>query len=198
MVDQLEAQLRLRPGNPVEPPGPEVRRAAVAAVFRPGGELLFIRRSEREGDPWSGHMAFPGGRLEPRDPSLLAAAQRETWEEVGLELDQRGRLLGPLDEVITPMRRGPVAMVISPFAFAVDGPVDLTPNYEVASTHWFSIERLASGEGRNSFELEWRGQRLEFPCIDLDGVRIWGLTLRMLDDMLERIGGQVSPPVRAR
>lgn len=199
MLDRIEDQLLKRPGQPVALPGEELRRAAVAAVLRDSGELLFIKRSEREGDPWSGHMAFPGGRVEQADPSLRAAAERETLEEVGLDLAAHGRLLGPLDEVLTPVRSGPAALVISPYVFRLQAPVRLVPNHEVASVHWLSLERLVAGEGRGSFTLDWRGQTWEMPCVDIDEVRIWGLTLRMLDDLLERLGAQVSrwPQVRA-
>ncbi|MCA9639821.1 MAG: NUDIX domain-containing protein, partial [Myxococcales bacterium] len=72
------------------------RFAAVAAVLRPTDadtEVLLIRRAEHEGDPWSGHMAFPGGRHDPTDPDLLTTARRETLEEVGLDLSRRARLL---------------------------------------------------------------------------------------------------------
>ena len=63
----------------IDPPGPFA--AAVAAILRqaPSGlEVLFIKRAERDGDPWSGHMAFPGGRREPHDSDLYSTALRET------------------------------------------------------------------------------------------------------------------------
>lgn len=196
MLTRLEQQLQARPGLAWADGDLEVARAAVAAVLDAGGHLLFIRRSECEGDPWSGHMAFPGGRVDPVDSSLRAAAERETAEEVGLDLSGRGRLLGALDEVGSPVRTGPARLVISPFVYALDARVELCPNHEVASVHWLSLDRLAAGEGRGSFELSWQGERWEMPRVDIDGVRIWGLTLYMLDDMLARIGGVVSPPVR--
>jgi len=189
MLDHIERALARRPGRPWPDPPADIGRAAVAAVLRPRGDLLFIRRSEREGDPWSGHMAFPGGRLDPRDASPQAAAERESAEEVGLDLVGQGRLLGSLDELISPVRSGPYSLVISPFVYqlAVDEPI-LLPNHEVADIHWFDLDRLAGGEGRGTFTLPWKGQVLELPRLDLDGVRIWGLTLHMLDDLLGRLG----------
>ena len=67
--------------------------AAVAAVLDRNLDLLLIRRAVHERDPWSGNMAFPGGRVEPEDDGPLAAALRETLEEVGLPL-RRDALLG--------------------------------------------------------------------------------------------------------
>ena len=86
-------------------------------------------------------------------------------------------------------------MIISPFVFQLQRPTPLRPNAEVASAHWLPLEQLVMGEGRGSFELEWNGAALRMPCIDLAGLRIWGLTLRMLDDLLDRMGGQTSPEI---
>src|SRR5437870_1501228 len=73
------------------------RRAAVAIVLRDGAsgiEVLFIHRAEHPDDPWSGHMAFPGGRAEDGEPPVLTA-MRESAEEVGLDLGE-AELLGGL------------------------------------------------------------------------------------------------------
>lgn len=195
MRDRLERALAQDAGR-VLPLSPGTARAAVAAVLDPGERLLFIKRSDRAGDPWSGHMAFPGGRVDPGDASPRAAAERETLEEVGLPLAQAGRLVGALDELASPVRAGPTRLVVSPFVYTLSQVPELRPNHEVASVHWIALERLALGDGRGGFELAWQGQRWWMPHVELDGVRIWGLTLRMLDDLLGRTGGVVSPDPR--
>ncbi|MEZ5557393.1 MAG: hypothetical protein R3E86_02440, partial [Pseudomonadales bacterium] len=60
-------------------PGDNTRQAAVAVILRevPAAgdcqtEILFIQRAQKDGDPWSGHMAFPGGHLDPTDAHLRA------------------------------------------------------------------------------------------------------------------------------
>src|SRR5689334_10230467 len=100
-VDLVRAAFRDRAHRPATLRGDE-RFAAVAAVLRDRGgeaEVLLIRRAQKETDPWSGHMAFPGGRQDPSDRDLLHTAVRETEEEVGLELRPEEHLIGRLDDL---------------------------------------------------------------------------------------------------
>jgi 8-oxo-dGTP pyrophosphatase MutT (NUDIX family) len=87
------------------------RRAAIALVLleqESALEVLLIERAQRDGDPWSGHMALPGGHVEPSDSDLGATAERETFEEVGLDLQRWGERLGQLSDC-TPVRGVPIA-----------------------------------------------------------------------------------------
>ncbi|MBD0320648.1 MAG: NUDIX domain-containing protein, partial [Gemmatimonadetes bacterium] len=96
-IEELASALAARPPRRAEAEE-RVPSAAVALLLRPSGdgpELLLIRRAEREGDPWSGHMALPGGRADPRDRDAAATAARETLEEVGIDVVRGGRFLGP-------------------------------------------------------------------------------------------------------
>src|SRR3954467_889549 len=130
-------------------------RAAVAAIFRRGeagrAELFFIRRAERDGDPWSGHIAFPGGRREPGDATLLATAMRETMEEVGIDLS-RAELLARLPDVPAFTKSKRATMVVAPFVFALaHADVEPTPNEEVAQAMWIPFDVLARGDGKGTF-----------------------------------------------
>ena len=167
-------------------------RAAVAAVFRSGErhgpELLFIRRAVKQGDPWSGHVAFPGGRVEPTDAGPLAAAMRESREEVGLELEACGRLLGMLPMHLTLPIKGRVTGV-RPFVFALRQEPGLALNREVAAVFWVPLQDLADRVGRGTMTWRWKGRELPLPCVRIQGELIWGLTLRMVDDLLWRWEG---------
>lgn len=162
--------------------------AAVAAVLGPRDELLLIRRADREGDPWSGHFAFPGGHREPADPSLRAAAERETREEIGLDLAS-ARFLGALDALAPITRSGRGAVAVAPFVYAVDRWPDLALSNEVAAVHPLGLDRFVSQEGRGTFPYSWQGRAIELPCVRLEGTLIWGLTLRMIDDLVSRLEG---------
>ena len=187
MIDLLATAITGRASVRVKP-GPQTRHASVAAIFRPGGELLLIKRSDKEGDPWSGHMAFPGGRAELEDADITATAMRETVEEVGLSLS-RAQLIGRLDDNISPSRQMlPPRLVISAFVFAIEDPEPLlTPNVEVAAVHWFDFERFLNEEGRGTMPFTWKGHEVMLPEVRLDGTHIWGLTLRIIDDLCARV-----------
>src|SRR5256714_4453421 len=95
-----------------------VRRAAVALIFHAGEEglpeLLFIKRAEYPGDPWSGQIAFPGGREEAGDTSLAQTAVREAREETGIDLEREGMFIGTLDDLRPRTVRLP-AIIVRPF-----------------------------------------------------------------------------------
>jgi len=167
-------------------PKPGIARASVSLVIRsaPDGlEVLLIERSRSSTDPWSGHMALPGGRWEPEE-SALDAAVRETWEEVGIDLLQDGMQIGRLDDV-KPSRGGP-QIAVSPFVFVVSDRTEPMPNErEVASTVWIPLDHLASpASAAEHLHVLPGGTRLRFPAIAYHRHVIWGLTYRMLIQFL--------------
>ncbi|MEN9785828.1 MAG: hypothetical protein RLZZ299_1092 [Pseudomonadota bacterium] len=175
------------PGSPLPEDAPGARKAAVAAVVGPDGSLLFIRRAERVGDPWSGHIAFPGGRHEPGDADTRATAIRETHEEIGLDLSGAA-CLGVLRTLRSPFRVTRHAMDVVPWVFRVDAwPAAFVRSEEVASVHRVPLARLLAGDGRATFPWEGPEGVRPLPCVDLDGHRLWGMTLKAVDDLLARL-----------
>lgn len=174
----------------VSPPGDDCSAppsAAVSAVLRESGsrvDLLFIRRAEKRGDPWSGHMAWPGGHIDAGDPSPLAAAIREAREELGLDVERDGELLGALPVVRTHLRKGPGPRHVAPFVFALRGDPPLEPNHEVQEAMWVPLDFLRERRNRGRFVWMGRGVPAVLPCYRWQGRVIWGLTLRMIDDLL--------------
>lgn len=168
------------------PPDPETRWAAVAVIVAPNPDsVLLIRRAERVGDPWSGHMGLPGGRLEPADSDLGQTALRETSEEIGWQLDRR-QLLGTLPDV-WPRTPVPRLIVVRPFVFAVSERPDLVLSDEVAETFWVPVAELRDPAIYHETVIELRGERRGFPAFHLGPHVIWGLTERILTPLLAMV-----------
>lgn len=164
-------------------------RAAVAVVLREGpmgAEFVAIRRSEREGDPWSGHMALPGGREHPLDDDLVMTVARETREEVGIDLRAHGQLFGRLDDLPAFAGGRPIRLVISPFVFGVTAPVEFALNErEVEQAFWVPLGFLTRPEARGRIRFNLAGHELEHDAYVYQGHTIWGLTYRILTRLLE-------------
>jgi hydroxymethylpyrimidine/phosphomethylpyrimidine kinase len=137
-------------------------RAAVAILLRESPDgigVLFIHRSEHPQDPWSGHMAFPGGRAEEGEEPL-ATAVREVQEEVGIDLRQ-AELLGALDE-LQAVRRVPVDLAIAPFVFRLPEGMEPSPGEEVRALCWVSLDDLLGDRYRGIFDYQG-GKRPALP-----------------------------------
>ncbi|MBV9772872.1 MAG: CoA pyrophosphatase [Gemmatimonadetes bacterium] len=193
-LELLRSELARRPGTRAVVAA-SVRRAAVALLLRPAAgelELLLIKRAERRGDPWSGHMALPGGRRDPEDADDAATALRETREEVGIDLATVGRPLGSLDDVAP--RSGAPQIVVSPFVFAVPPATHATPNAEVEAAVWIPLREIAHPDAATEHLLETvTGDPRRFPAIGTRGYVIWGLTHRILSNFIEVASPLLGP-----
>jgi 8-oxo-dGTP pyrophosphatase MutT (NUDIX family) len=184
-IARLESQLKSRVPEVVD--DSEARRAAVAVLIRLGEsgepEVLFIRRAEYEGDPWSGHVAFPGGREEPGDESLIETAMRETLEEIGVDLHAACELVGVLDDLRPRSVRLP-AVVVRPFVFLVADLPDPCLSDEVADAFWVPLSVLLDRS-------VWRDTQVKAGEVEIsrfafhhEGYVVWGLTERILSGLL--------------
>jgi len=164
-------------------------RAAVAVVLldQPAdAELLLIERAERTGDPWSGHMAFPGGRVNPKDRDVQAAAERETREEVGLDL-AGAELLGRLDDLQGGNAlRGP--LVLSAFVYRLAArPLLVAQNDEVQATLWVPLGMFF--DPARHVGHTWGGFKMPGVLVGEPGRHVvWGLTYRLLDSLFTAAG----------
>jgi 8-oxo-dGTP pyrophosphatase MutT (NUDIX family) len=166
--------------------------AAVAMLLRDGvagPEVLFIRRAEHPSDPWSGHMAFPGGRQQAEDGSLLETAIRETREEVGLDLAEQAEHIGQLDDLQAIARGRPQETVIRPYVFEVhrQSPIRADEK-EVAEALWTPLLPLYRGEADTIRPYQWHGSQIDFPAYDVEGRIVWGLTYQMLRSFFRILG----------
>jgi len=172
------------------------RRAAVAAILHQTTgktSLLFIERAQREDDPWSGNLGFPGGRCETRDLSPRHTAERETLEEIGIDL-ANFEYLGQLDDI----SGAHVSIIVSCFVYmTTQRPPSPLLNHEVARAFWVSLDDLCDDRRHGEFPVRFRQTDLLRPAIRLpssQGPVLWGITYRLVISLLNRLG--CAPPIR--
>jgi 8-oxo-dGTP pyrophosphatase MutT (NUDIX family) len=193
IVARLAHALAERPGRTAEA-GPGVRRAAILLALRARRdgepELLMIKRADAEGDPWSGHIACPGGRMEPQDRDLAETAVRETREETGVDVERDGRLLGHLDD-LSPRSPTLAPIVIRPYVALVRPDVAIMPSHEVALAFWVPLSALRAPEAWGTGTVFVRGADRAVSAFRHGEHTVWGLTERVLRQFLQYVG---EPP----
>lgn len=165
------------------PGKPDAPEAAVAIMVDPNycrGAILFIKRTEREGDPWSGQIAFPGGHRGPNDHDLRETAVREAREEVGIDLHDHAYL-----GLLPPIHARTRQMLVAPFIFQLKPPVKMRLNEEVAESFWISLSDLAAIEVSKS-EVVTQHRKLTVDSYVYQNHVIWGLTFRIINTLLNR------------
>lgn len=193
--DDIESSLTVRRARAL--PADHLTHAAVALILRAprtGLELLFIKRATLKGDPWSGDLGFPGGKMEAGDGTLQRAAERETREEIGLELTE-ARLLGRLADITgahLPVR-------VSCFVYGLVGPAPLNPGDEISAVFWVPFAALCDPERHIEASVSLAGTALLRPAIRIlepGQTVLWGITYRLVSQFLEVLGSPLSAPER--
>jgi len=160
------------------------KTAGVAVIIREIGleeQVLLIRRAEREGDAWSGQVAFPGGMASVGDKSFEETARREAMEEVGVDLSGgAAAFLGYMRDFKAHTRD----VMVVPSVFKLVGSPEVNPNKEVAAYEWASLAELAGEASRSSYLIPRSGGQIPFPCIVHHTLVIWGLTERILSSII--------------
>jgi 8-oxo-dGTP pyrophosphatase MutT (NUDIX family) len=183
LIDSLATRIVLAEPQVHRPPADGRRRAAVAVLLHeePSPRVLLMKRAERDGDPWSGHISLPGGGYQASDGDLRVTAIRETREELGIDLDGT-RLLGSL-EPIHPRLTGPNGIQVTPFVFATAEALEPVCGPEAHAAFWLPIDLAASGALDGTYT--YPSSQMTFPSWTYEGHVIWGLTHRILQRVLE-------------
>jgi 8-oxo-dGTP pyrophosphatase MutT (NUDIX family) len=161
-------------------------QAAVVLILREISdeiELLLIKRAEDARDPWSGHIALPGGRAEPTDENLIATAIRETREEVGIDLITDGEVLGHFEPLFPSSPRLP-RILVTPVVAVVNSSVVATAGSEVEVAFWVAVNQLKR-EGRSeTVDKVFEGETYTWPGYPSPYGPVWGITERLLTRFL--------------
>jgi 8-oxo-dGTP pyrophosphatase MutT (NUDIX family) len=185
-----EVEAKLAASTPWIDSGSVGVEAGVTAVVREGDhdlEMLFIRRADFEGDPWSGDLAFPGGRVDPGDAGPHEAAVRETLEELSLDL-RSARYLGRISDVLGNAE----SIRVSAFVYGIEGDPTLVPNYEIREAFWTPLSDCNDRERQHWREFSYLGRASRLPAIRLleddRAPVLWGITYKFLDHFMTAIG----------
>ncbi|MFK7803609.1 MAG: CoA pyrophosphatase [Anaerolineae bacterium] len=155
-----------------------------------GTHVLLMKRADRPGDPWAGDMSFPGGRMDPEDKIVYTTVLREFEEEVGFDLAQGSDYIGRLsDTMARPPKWNRKPFVVATFVFwQTEIPVFKPDPIEVADLVWIPLAFLADRKNRQKMTWERGKMSVELPCYWYGEYRLWGLTLRMLDELIYKLG----------
>ncbi|MEQ9620296.1 MAG: CoA pyrophosphatase [Deltaproteobacteria bacterium] len=183
---QLEELVRNRDPLKIEKEGDFVH-AAVMLILRESGEelsILFIKRPESDRDAFSGHVAFPGGKMAEGDKSKLDTAIRETHEEIGVDLNLCGHLIGELDDV-NPNNPRTDNYIVTPYLCLLSGEVTLKPNMlEVEAAVWVPLSHLKDEKNVKIRFRERRGRTVQDYVYSYKQYIIWGMTGRIVHQFL--------------
>ncbi|MFT5064202.1 MAG: 8-oxo-dGTP pyrophosphatase MutT (NUDIX family) [Gammaproteobacteria bacterium] len=176
----------------------KLTRSAVATVIYVDefgkAEVLLMQRANRSGDPWSGDICYPGGRMQTEDKSALDTAQREMLEEVGIDISQAGRLVARLSDVVTREHSRTRPMIVTPYVYVVDKKPYTSASAEAVASFWCPLEFFENRDNRE--RMTWSIGRskisipLSMPCYFYQDKRIWGLTLIMVDELVAVASGK--------
>lgn len=184
-IARLEHELAAH--RPVEMDSTLAKRAAVAILVRLGEngepEVFFIQRAVYEGDPWSGQIAFPGGRAEAGDASLVDTAIRETFEETAIDLRDRAHLVGALDD-LAPVSVHLPSIIVRPFVFIIPESPETVLSAEVERTFWVPLSVLFDRSVWRDTTVQARGIEMSRLAFHHQGHVVWGMTEKILSGFL--------------
>lgn len=192
-IQLISKALNSHPLRIIEPCGRAHAAVAMILEEQPTGlNILFIERSRNEKDYWSGQIGFPGGRVENYDSSLKETAERETWEEIGLDLSA-AQYLGRLSDIVP----GGLQIVISCFVYAVKHHPVLHPaQKEIADAFWIPVRKLVNPARRSQVNFTFRNRLRRFPALKLRDNKeqpLWGLTYRLLRNLNKLLNTKILP-----
>lgn len=188
MLTITQISTELKKHQPKKLANPACRQAAVAMLLTTGDagpEILFVRRAEYKGDPWSGDVAFPGGGIEKHDAGAQYAAEREVSEEIGLSLHP-SQYLGQLDD----LNGAYLPVQISCFIYLLAEKPQFKLNGEVANTFWVPLSQLQNQQRHQQASFKYRGTTRTHPIIKLDGYCdhfLWGISYRLLESFFSLV-----------
>jgi len=165
-------------------------QAAVSIIISPEQEILFIKRSHNPKDPWSGHMAFPGGKKDHSDHDIIHTSRREIYEEVGISLNHQDHYCGSLSFYPVTYKQKDTGLAISPHIYLLPKKVELALDQtEVEDAYWISTDYLIDKQNRVLKEFSIQEKLIKRESIPYRGEFIWGITFEILNNFFQIFSG---------
>ena len=160
--------------------------ASVAVIFNIEEKILFIKRPENPNDPYSGHVAFPGGKKKKDDENLLFTAIREANEEVGIDLKNDARIIGELDQ-LKPLNPDGPRYIVTPFLAVLEKENEIIVNDEVEEYLWIPLAHFLNEDNMRVRLKERSGRIIEDYVYEYEKYIIWGMTGRIINSFVNDI-----------
>jgi len=153
-------------------------QAAVAIIVKPKHndlEFFLVKRAEVDDDPWSGDMAFPGGKKNPQDHNLLDTVMREVLEETSIDLNKE-IIIGYMEPIYSSVKTD---LAVQPIIYLFEDYPEVKLNYELTKFIWVALSEIKEGKTQSKIK-GWKG-----PVYKIQGETVWGLTFRMLEKLFK-------------
>jgi 8-oxo-dGTP pyrophosphatase MutT (NUDIX family) len=138
-------------------------------------QVLFVKRAESPKDAWSGQIALPGGKRDPKDFEIKTTVVRETLEETGINLLDGYRFLGTMEPLRSVRKPG---FKIVPFVVLQETEQTIKLNEELTEYFWTPLTYLAGQEKTVIMDQK------EVPAYTVNNQFIWGLTYNIINNLL--------------
>jgi 8-oxo-dGTP pyrophosphatase MutT (NUDIX family) len=190
MIDQISDALQKKPGNRfTEPDLAQLPKAAVCMILKldltnDQIAVLLAQRRISESDPWSGNVAFPGGKYEESDGEIMNTAKREVMEECGIDVG-KCELLGTLDDTMP----GNKSIAVTPFVVLAPKSIIVRINErEITGYVWIPIDFFIDKKNSSPMQVRRTGTTHEVASYKYqESYLVWGMTLRIIDDFLSKV-----------
>jgi 8-oxo-dGTP pyrophosphatase MutT (NUDIX family) len=186
-----KVRLATKRGNSDIPPEDDQSKlpaAAVCMILRAADsknslEILLLKRKSFEGDPWSGQIAFPGGRSKSGE-TLLETVKREVMEETGINLEDL-EPLGPLAQVFP----GNFSIRVTPFVAIAPTEVEVKVDHiEIDDYFWTPTSYFLDRNNSSVYSFSKDGRKIDaLAFVYLGKYVVWGMTLKIIEDFLSSL-----------
>ena len=159
------------------------KKSAVLILMFPLSDIIYITLIKRsvDGSVHSGQLAFPGGKAEAEDKSIIHTALREANEEVGI-ISKDVKVLGLLTPLFIPVSNYSIFPILGYLNYYPDFTLSIKEVQEVIEVN---IDELFNPKTKSNEFFSGHNYRIQAPCYKIGKNNIWGATAMILSEFEE-------------